>query len=66
MKPIDDVFEPLDQTDLVFNDWEHAKRGDKTEVIPEKLAEKLNCSVADIYPQFHCDSFFMGFLMEKF
>lgn len=58
MKPIDDVFERLEKTDLVFNDWEHSKRGDKPEVIPEKLAEKLNCPVADIYPQFHCDSFF--------
>ncbi|NET72311.1 MAG: methionine synthase, partial [Sphaerospermopsis sp. SIO1G2] len=58
MKPIDDVFERLDNTDLVFNDWEHSKRGDKPEVVPEKLAEKLNYSVADIYPQFHCDSFF--------
>jgi len=58
MKPIDDVFERLDKTDIVFNDWEHSKRGDKTEVIPEKLGEKLNCPVADIYPQFHCDSFF--------
>ncbi|WP_246844266.1 Npun_R2821/Npun_R2822 family protein [Hydrocoleum sp. CS-953] len=58
MKPIDDIFQCLDKTNLVFNDWEHSKRGDKTEVIPEKLAEKLNCPVADIYPQFHCDSFF--------
>ena len=58
MKPIDDVFEWLDQVDLVFNDWEHAKRGGKPEVLPEKLAEKFPCPVEDIYPQLHCDSFF--------
>jgi hypothetical protein len=58
MKPIDDVFEHLDNVDLVFDDWEHSKRGDKPEILPEKLAEKFHCSVEDIYPQLHCDSFF--------
>lgn len=44
--------------DLIFNDWEHSKRGDKPEILTEKLAKKLNCSLEDIYPQLHCDSFF--------
>lgn len=58
MKSIDDVFEKLDTYDLVFNDWEHTKRGEKTEVKVEKLAEMLNCSESEIYPKLHCDSFF--------
>lgn len=58
MKPIDDVFTKLDEVDLVFNDWEHAKRDEVPEVIPEKLANLVNCSVVELYPQLHCDSFF--------
>ena len=58
MKPIDDVFERLDTVDLVFNDWEHAKRGDIPEVLTDRLSATLQCSVEDIYPQLHCDSFF--------
>lgn len=58
MKPIDDVFERLNVVDLVFNDWEHSKRGNSPEVLPEELAKKLKCPVEKIYPQLHCDSFF--------
>jgi len=58
MKPVDDVFQKLDEYDLVFNDWEHAKRRDIPEIIPQKLAEVVNCTVDELYPQLHCDSFF--------
>lgn len=58
MKPIDDVLERLDEFDLVFNDWEHAKRDTKTELIPERLASAVECTPNELYPQLHCDSFF--------
>jgi hypothetical protein len=58
MKPIDDVFQRLDNFDLVCNDWEHVKRGDNPEVLTDKLAAKLQRPVAEIFPQLHCDSFF--------
>jgi hypothetical protein len=58
MKPLNDVFEKLDNYDFVFDDWEHVK--------PEPVAA-LNISViessglykeADIRPKIHCGSFF--------
>lgn len=58
MKPLNDVFEKLDNYHFVFDDWEHVK--------PEPVAA-LNISViessglykeADIRPKIHCGSFF--------
>ncbi len=58
MKPVDDIFDRLDDYDLIFNDWEHVKRDDIPEVIVDELASCMQCEPDAIYPQLHCDSFF--------
>jgi hypothetical protein len=58
MKPIENILKKLESYDLVFDDWEHSKRGESTEVNVAAVADYLNCNESDIYPQLHCDSFF--------
>jgi len=58
MKPMDDVFEKLNNYDFVFDDWEHTKPTPVAALnIP--LIEKTGLfSESDIRPKFHCGSFF--------
>ena len=58
MKPFDDIFQKLDEYDLVFNDWEHAKPRDVTEVDLSKIEAATGLSESEIRPKLHCDSFF--------
>ncbi|MDZ8189156.1 MAG: hypothetical protein RMX96_30480 [Nostoc sp. ChiSLP02] len=58
MKPIDDIFAKLDNYDLVFNDWEHAKPRDKTELNIDVVEKATKLTEADLRPKIHCDSFF--------
>ncbi|NMG60587.1 methionine synthase [Geitlerinema sp. P-1104] len=58
MKQFDDIFDKLDEYDLVFNDWEHAKPREVTEVDLSKIEAATELSEAEIRPKLHCDSFF--------
>ncbi|MEL6158434.1 MAG: Npun_R2821/Npun_R2822 family protein [Cyanobacteria bacterium J06623_5] len=58
MKSCDDVWERLEEVDLVFDDWEHAKRGEQTEVHLNNIQRSTRLELDEIYPQIHCDSFF--------
>ncbi|WP_373524876.1 Npun_R2821/Npun_R2822 family protein [Nostoc sp.] len=58
MKPIDDIFEKLDIYDLVFNDWEHAKPREKTQLNLDVIESVMQLTEADLRPKIHCDSFF--------
>lgn len=58
MKPIDDIFEKLDNYDLVFNDWEHAKPRAVTEVDIDVIESATHLQKAELRPKLHCDSFF--------
>ncbi|MBW4562834.1 MAG: methionine synthase [Mojavia pulchra JT2-VF2] len=58
MKPIDDIFEKLDNYDLVFNDWEHAKPRAYTELNIDAIESVTQFTEADLRPKIHCDSFF--------
>ncbi|MBD2676516.1 MULTISPECIES: Npun_R2821/Npun_R2822 family protein [Nostoc] len=58
MKPIDDVFEKLDNYDLIFNDWEHAKPREKTQLNLEVLEKVTQLTETQLRAKIHCDSFF--------
>jgi len=58
MKSLDDMFEKLNDYDFVFNDWEHKKARDVTEINLELIAEKTRISEDEIRSKIHCDSFF--------
>ena len=58
MKPIDDIFEKLNEYDLVFNDWEHKKPRDVTELDLSIIEQKTGLTEDEIRPRLHCDSFF--------
>ncbi|WP_138503442.1 Npun_R2821/Npun_R2822 family protein [Nostoc sp. PA-18-2419] len=58
MKPIDDIFQKLDTYDLVFNDWEHAKPREKTQLNLDVLEKVMQLTEADLRLKIHCDSFF--------
>ncbi|HBE19208.1 MAG TPA: methionine synthase [Cyanobacteria bacterium UBA11149] len=57
MKPIDDIFEKIKDYDFVFNDWEHAKPREVTQVDLSKIEQATNLTEADIRRKLHCDSF---------
>ncbi|MEA5617438.1 hypothetical protein VB711_06250 [Cronbergia sp. UHCC 0137] len=58
MKPLDDIFEKLDEYDLVFNDWEHKKPRELTELDLSIIEEITGLTEDEIRPKLHCDSFF--------
>lgn len=58
MKPLDDVFEKLDEYDLVFNDWEHKKPREVTELDLSVIEKITGLTEEEIRPKLHCDSFF--------
>ena len=58
MKPIDDVVQKLESYDLVFNDWEHAKPREKTQLNLDVLEKVTQLTEADLRQKIHCDSFF--------
>ncbi|MBW4537869.1 MAG: hypothetical protein KME43_01845 [Myxacorys chilensis ATA2-1-KO14] len=58
MKPIDDMVSQLQDYDLIFNDWEHAKRRDLTELNLDVIEPAIALQEAEIRPLLHCDSFF--------
>lgn len=57
MKPIDDIYQKLDDYDFVFNDWEHAKPRAVTEVDISATEQMMNLKESEIRPKLHCDSF---------
>lgn len=57
MKPIDDIFEKLDAYDFVFNDWEHTKSRESTQLDIAKIESATNLQESDIKSKLHCDSF---------
>ncbi|MEA5533688.1 Npun_R2821/Npun_R2822 family protein [Crocosphaera sp. XPORK-15E] len=60
MKPVDDVFEKLNNYDFVFNDWEHRKPTE-TAALNIPLIEKSGCYTdAEVRPKIHDASFFGG------
>ncbi|HBB35275.1 MAG TPA: methionine synthase [Cyanobacteria bacterium UBA8803] len=58
MKPLDDVFEKLEQYDLVFDDWEHTKKDLSTQLDIAQISQDQCIPKSEIYPLLHCDSFF--------
>ncbi|MDY6803891.1 MAG: hypothetical protein SXA11_08800 [Cyanobacteriota bacterium] len=58
MKPLDDVFEKLEEYDLVFNDWEHKKPREVTELDLSVIEKITGLTEDEIRPKLHCDSFF--------
>ncbi|MBW4611900.1 MAG: methionine synthase [Desmonostoc vinosum HA7617-LM4] len=58
MKPIDDIYDKLNTYDLVFNDWEHAKPREKTQLNLEILENRTQLTEAELRSKIHCDSFF--------
>lgn len=58
MKPLDSIFEKLDQYDFVFDDWEPAKP-DPVAALNISLIEQTGIyTEAEIRPKLHCSSFF--------
>lgn len=57
MKPIEDVWEKLQNYDLVFDDWEHSKRTPFTELDIDQIVIDTRKTESQIYPLIHCDSF---------
>jgi hypothetical protein len=60
MKSIDKIVSQLQMHDLVFDDWEHAKRRDLTELNLDVIEQATHLQEAEIRPLLHCDSFFAG------
>lgn len=58
MKSTDDIFEKLNDYDFVFDDWEHKKAREVTEINLELIGEKTQMSEDEIRSKIHCDSFF--------
>lgn len=58
MKPLDNIFEKLNTYDLVFDDWEHNKPRESTEISIDKIEQNSNLTETEIRPKIHCDSFF--------
>ncbi|NDJ18312.1 Npun_R2821/Npun_R2822 family protein [Myxacorys almedinensis] len=58
MKPLDDMVSQLHHYDLVFNDWEHTKRRDLTELNLDVIEPAIGLQEAEIRPLLHCDRFF--------
>ena len=57
MKAIDDVISKLDQYQLVFDDWEHTKPPENTDIILEKVSHQYNLSEDELRLRIHCNSF---------
>jgi hypothetical protein len=58
MKPLDNVFQKLNEYDFVFDDWEHIKPLSATALdIPLMEKSKLYTE-AQVRPKLHCSSFF--------
>jgi hypothetical protein len=58
MKPLDEVFDKLDQYDFVFDDWEHAKPERSAALKFSPIQEALKLTPEEIRAQIHCSSFF--------
>ncbi len=58
MKAIDDVLAKLDSYDLVFDDWEHAKSIEATDIDIEVVESTTNLQEAELRSRIHCNSFF--------
>lgn len=58
MKPIDGIFEKLENYDFVFDDWEHRKPDKSTALDIPLIVQSGLYKEEDIRPKLHCSSLF--------
>jgi hypothetical protein len=58
MKPVTEVIAKLQDYDVVFDDWEHAKPKEFAALDIQKIEVALGMTETDIRGQLHCSSFF--------
>jgi len=69
MKPLNELFQKLDDFDFIFDDWEHRKNLDVSALDVRQIIKKDQYSEVEISRKLHCSSFFgskQGLFSESF